>query len=122
MAKTDKKHLIVSYNNLIGELQGQFNEYYPNGYADVVQKITKPNGDVIFVVPFETEDTSYMVKVDIKIDNKFSDDDFEKNLFDSNEGESNNDDDDDEINEEKSKVVLMHGDYSSVDRADEVGE
>ena len=122
MAKNDKKHLITNYHNLTEELQSQFNDYYCNGYADFAQKITKPNGDIIFVVPFETEDISYMVKVDIKIDSKMSDDDFEKNLFSSEDEEEDNNNANGEANEGKSKVVLMHGDYSSIDRADEVVE
>ncbi|MDR0789504.1 MAG: hypothetical protein LBO06_01770 [Bacteroidales bacterium] len=122
MAKNDKKHLIVSYYNLTGELQSQFNDCYPTGYADFVQKITKPNGDTIFVVPFETADASYMVKVDVKIDNRFSEEEFERGLFNTEDEDEETNTADSETGEGKSKIVLMHGDYSSVDRADEPSE
>ncbi|MDR1006335.1 MAG: hypothetical protein LBL74_05680 [Bacteroidales bacterium] len=122
MAKTNKKHLIISYNNLSEDLQSRFSELYNAGYADIVQKITKPNGSVIFVVPFETEDISYMVKVDVKIDDKLSDDEFEKDLFNVEEDDDSIDKDNVDESDSKHNIVLIHGDYSSVDTADDISE
>ncbi|MDR1725616.1 MAG: hypothetical protein LBR28_04425 [Bacteroidales bacterium] len=118
MAKNNKKRLIISYHNLSEELQAAFNELYSEGYTDKIQKITKPNGSNIFVVPFETEDVSYMVKIDVKIDEHLSDEDFEKDLFNVEGDEDDMGSVDEEGKESKSKIVLMHGDYSTVDRAD----
>ena len=80
--RTRKKNLIVSYKNLSDELKERFKETYPEGYRDYLQRFEKPNGDIIFVAPMETEDTAYMVKFDVKIDTTFTDDDIEKDFFD----------------------------------------
>jgi len=80
--RTRKKNLIVSYKNLSEKLKELFMEQYPDGYTDHLQRFEKPNGDVIFVVPMETEDTMYMIKFDVKIDTSFTDDDSEKDYFD----------------------------------------
>lgn len=76
-----KKRVIISYQNLSEELVEIFKEKYPHGYSEYITKITKPNNDVIFVVPIETEDATYLVKVDVKIDNKLTEEDFDKILF-----------------------------------------
>lgn len=80
--RTHKKNLIVSYKNLSDELKELFKEKYPEGYKDYLQRFDKPNGDTIFVVPMETEDTVYMIKFDVKIDTTLTDDDVEKDFFD----------------------------------------
>jgi hypothetical protein len=121
MSKKIKKRLIISYHNLTKELLAAFNEMYPDGYTDFIQKIKKTDGSLMFVIPFETEDTSYMVKVDVKIDERISENDFDKDLFGEDADEETTTLDE-EGKESNSKVVLMHGDYSSVDRADEVAE
>ena len=77
-----KKNLIVSYKSLSEELKEMFKERYPEGYTDYLQRFEKPNGDVIFVVPMETDDTVYMVKFDVKIDTTYSDDDMDKDYYD----------------------------------------
>ena len=80
--RTRKKNLIVSYKNLSDKLKEMFTEQYPDGYSEHLQRFEKPNGDVIFVVPMETEDTMYMIKFDVKIDTSYTDDDTEKDFFD----------------------------------------
>ena len=41
-------------------------------------RIDKPNGDFFYVVPYETDEVSYLVKIDVKIDDSTDDvdDDF----------------------------------------------
>lgn len=80
--RTRKKNLIVSYKNLSEQLKEMFMERYPDGYKDYLQRFEKPNGETIFVVPMETDDTVYMIKFDVKIDTTYSDDDSEKDFFD----------------------------------------
>lgn len=79
-ARKHKKNLIVSYKNLTDDLKELFKEAYPEGYNNYITKFVKPNGEAIFVVPFETEDTAYMVKFDVKIDTLGED--LDKALFD----------------------------------------
>jgi len=76
-----KKKVIISYQNLSDELLEIFKEKYPYGYSEHITKITKPNNDVIFVVPIETDDATYLVKVNVKVDNKLTEEDFDKILF-----------------------------------------
>ncbi len=78
-----KNNLIVSYKNLTDDLKEKFKEAYPEGYNNYLQKFVKPNGEAIFVVPFETNDTAYMVKFEVKIDTLGED--LDKALFDDEE-------------------------------------
>ena len=70
MAPSAKKRLVVSFNNMAPELQEEVKAAYPTGYTDFMMRIDKPNGDFFFAVPFETEEISYLVKIDVKIDDK----------------------------------------------------
>lgn len=114
-----KKNLIISYKNLTDELRELFKEAYPEGYSDYLQKTIKPNGEPIFVVPLETDETMYMVKFDVKIDSGMLDDDPEPGMF----GEDKGDDGEfaplsEAIDKEEgtSKVgALKHGSYDDID-------
>lgn len=78
---SNKKRLVVSFNNLPAELQEEVKQFYPAGYFDAMIRIDKPNGDFFYAVPFETEEISYLVKIDVKIDD-LSDDDDDKEYYD----------------------------------------
>ena len=73
-----KKRLVTSFNNLTTEQQDEVKALYPRGYAEVMTRIDKPNGDFFYVVPYETDEVSYLVKIDGKIDDSTDDvdDDF----------------------------------------------
>ena len=68
MAPSTKKRLVVSLKNMTPELQEEVKAAYPLGYSDYMIRIEKPNGEFFFAVPFETEEISYLVKIDVKID------------------------------------------------------
>lgn len=100
----NKRKVIISFHNLPPDALEAFKEKYPYGYSDYITKVIKPNNDVIYVVPLDTEDAAYLVKVDVKVDNKMSEEDFDKLLFrgvsgpidkitdnDSDNGESDHD-------------------------------
>ena len=80
MAPNAQKRLVVSFNNLPAELQEALKAAHPAGFADVMMRIPKPNGEFFFAVPFETEEISYLVKIDVKIDDTNPDDD-DKDIF-----------------------------------------
>lgn len=80
MVTNAKKRLVVSFNNLPAELQEAIKVAYPAGFADVMIRVPKPNGEFFFAVPFETEEISYLVKIDVKIDDTNPDDD-DKDIF-----------------------------------------
>lgn len=83
-----KKRVVTSYEKLTPELHDALKVRYPYGYTDHMIRIDKPNGEFFYAVALETEDTSYLVKVNVKIDTK-SDEELEKDLF------AEGDDDDD---------------------------
>lgn len=98
MAPSAKKRLVTSFNNLAPELQDAVKATYPLGYTDYMMRIDKPNGDFFFAVPFETEEISYLVKIDVKIDD-MSGEEEDKDYYDDDlkgADELANDDSDDE--------------------------
>jgi hypothetical protein len=117
--KKRKNNLIVSYKNLSEELKEKLKEAYPDGYNDHLQRFTKPNGEVIFVVPFETPDTNYMVKFEVVIDTLGED--LEKALFDDDEDSGKEDEfapisealEKEEIDPSHKERVLRHGDFET---------
>ena len=98
MAPSAKKRLVVSFNNMAPELQEEVKAAYPAGYTDFMMRIDKPNGDFFFAVPFETEEISYLVKIDVKIDDASGEEE-DKDYYDDDlkgADELANDDSDDE--------------------------
>ncbi len=115
----NKKKLIVSYKNLSDELKELFKEAYPDGYTDHLQRTVKPNGDSIFSVPLETEDTTYMVKFEVKIDSGLVDEDLDKDLYGDDEEKEMKFDtlesvDKDSDVKDHTERQLHHGDYEDV--------
>lgn len=84
-----KKKLIVSYKNLPDNIRELFKETYPEGYSDYIQKTVKPNGEPLFTVPLETDDTSYMIKFDMKIDTGLVEEDLDKDMYGDEEQSEN---------------------------------
>lgn len=75
-----RKRVVTSYANLSPELQEAFKEKYPLGYLDSMIRIDKPSGDFFYGVMLETEDTNYLVKVKVKIDDK-SAEELDKDIY-----------------------------------------
>lgn len=63
-----KKRLVVNFHNLPAELQEQLKKKYPFGFTEDMIRIDKPNGEFFYAVVFETEDISYLVQIDVKVD------------------------------------------------------
>lgn len=79
MTNNTKKRIVTSIHNLTPEQLEEVKALYPRGFSEVMSRIDKPNGDFFYVVPYETEDTSYLLKIDVKIDDSadsVEDDDF----------------------------------------------
>ena len=72
-----KKRLVISYKNCPSEVVQAIKEKYPQGYGDAIIKVEKPNGDFFHAITVDFEDVSYLVKVDVKIDN-LTEEEFEK--------------------------------------------
>ncbi len=81
-----KKRLVVSYKSCPVEVLQAIKEKYPAGYGDAVIKVQKPSGDFFHAITIDLEDTSYLVKVDVKIDN-LTEEEFEKQFGGSNDAD-----------------------------------
>ena len=80
-AMANKKHLVASFHNLSPELQEEIKQKYPLGFTDAMIRVDKPNGDFFYAVPYDTNEISYLVKIDVKIDD-LSEDEEEKEYYD----------------------------------------
>lgn len=113
-----KKNLIISYKNLSEDLRELFKETYPEGHADHLQKTIKPNGEPIFVVPLETEDTMYMVKFNVQIDSGMVEEDLDKDLYDDKGDEGEFAPLSEAIDKEEGNLkvgALKHGAYEDIE-------
>lgn len=72
--------MVTSYANLTPVLLEMLKKRYPLGYSDHMIRIDKPNGDFFYAVMLETDDTSYLVKLNVKIDTKVEEE-FEKDYY-----------------------------------------
>ena len=69
----NKKNVIVHISNITPEVQEALEEKYPDGFQHHVFKVTKPNKDFFYAITVDTQDTSYLIKVDVKIDTATND-------------------------------------------------
>lgn len=76
----EKKKLVVHINNLSSEILEKLLQKYPDGYMNHIIKVPRKNNDFFYAVMLDTEDTSYLIKVDVKIDN-VTDDKLSEQLF-----------------------------------------
>ena len=76
--------MVISYKNCPTKVIQAIKEKYPLGYGDALIKVQKPTGDFFHAITIDFEDVSYLVKVDVKIDN-LTEEEFEKQ-FGSNAG------------------------------------
>ena len=100
----EKKRIIKSYEKLDPELQERLKELYPYGYSNKLIRLNNSKNETFFAVPLETEDTTYMVKVQVEKIKKFDDsedefhfsvgdDDFDNSTSESSEDPGYDDDD-----------------------------
>lgn len=69
----EKKKIVVSYKNLDPEIRKELDRQYPGGYQEDIIKIDKGDGAHFFALPLETEDTKYLVKIDVRVDQNHDD-------------------------------------------------
>ena len=74
MTTNSKRRLITSIHNLSPEQLAELKTLYPLGFNDVMIRYDKPDGTFFYTVPYETEDTYYRVKIDVKVDDGADDD------------------------------------------------
>ena len=64
----DKKRVAISSKNLSPELLDEVKKKYPYGWTDHMIRIDKSPTDFFYAIMLETEDTNYLIKVDVKVD------------------------------------------------------
>ncbi len=69
-----KKKIVTSYQNLSDSIKEKVKEKYPYGYQDSMIRIDKGPNDFFYAIMLETEEVSYLIKIDVKVDNKLVDD------------------------------------------------
>ena len=102
---TNKRRSVISFNNLPLEIQEAVKAVYPYGYSEAMMRINKPNGDFFFAVPFETDEVSYLVKIDVKIDDPTEDDDDKEYYDDEIKGADQIQDDEEEEEERRPSPI-----------------
>ncbi len=118
-ADNGKRRLIVSYEKLSEEDKNLLEEKYEGEIMEHIQTVTRPDGTTMYVVPLETAENIYMVKLDLKVDTKITSEDFDKDILD-NEKDSGNITSLDNIESGGGKSFnLKHGDYSSMESIEE---
>ena len=72
-----KRNVIKSLHKLSPMLRSQFKDHYRGDYLSIARRISGVNGEIYTVVPFETDDTMYMVKIKLRNErrNSFQTDD-----------------------------------------------
>ncbi|MDR0295393.1 MAG: hypothetical protein LBH91_04275 [Prevotellaceae bacterium] len=89
-----KRRLIVSYKNLTQEQIDVWREKYPRGYSDYmsdIMRFDKPDNSFFYYVILDMEDTTLLVKVDVKVDSDYEE--VEKEIFGGGPDNTNNDND-----------------------------
>ena len=105
-----KKKLVISYKNCPAKVMQAIKEKYPLGYGDSIIKVQKPNGEFFHAITIDFEDVSYLVKVDVKIDN-LTEEEFEKQFGSSAGADADGADFDGKDNENPDNVASPDSNY-----------
>ena len=104
-----KKRVIISYKNCSEDVLRAIREKYPAGYGDDVIKVDKPNGDFFHAITVDLEDVSYLVKINVKIDNLTAEE-FDKQ-FGPNAGDEGNGDYEVKESEDPDNIASTDSNY-----------
>jgi hypothetical protein len=75
MAAKQKKRRIISLENLEPAVKEALMKKYPSGFEPFIQKIQGLKGETLTIVPLETEDSIFMIKVKPEAQKVAGDDD-----------------------------------------------
>jgi hypothetical protein len=74
----EKKRLIVNIDNLPEGVLEAIRKKYPHGYNDYVIKVPKGISDHFYAITVDTENASYLVKVNVRVDSIIDNDEKEE--------------------------------------------
>jgi hypothetical protein len=86
-----KKRVIKNIDNISDEIKEAIREKYPDGWQNVVMRVNKADKTFFHAITVDTDDTSYMIKVNVKVDS------IEELERLENQDDDNQDDDDETI-------------------------
>ncbi|MFO7657258.1 MAG: hypothetical protein R6W78_09335 [Bacteroidales bacterium] len=58
-----KKRIIKRYEQLPEDILEKLKVQYPDGFEDSLISFTNPKGEIEFGLPYETDDTTYLIKM-----------------------------------------------------------
>lgn len=95
--QTNRKKLIINYADVNPELMEAIRKKYPLGWINHTIKVPLSNGNFFFAITLDTDDTSYLIKVPVKVDTKTEkDEDFFDSALDLKDTDEREEDDDEE--------------------------
>lgn len=97
----NRKKVIISYSNITPDILHAIQEKYPDGWANFVIKVNKSNNDFFHAITVDLGDTSYLVKVNVKVDSVNSLKDFEKEHVEADHSHDEAHDHDEDSDHEK---------------------
>ena len=65
-----KKRIVTSFDKLTPDIIEAIYKKYPDGWANHVMRVNKPNGEFFHAITIDTAEISYLVKVNVKVDTK----------------------------------------------------
>ncbi|MEQ8927081.1 MAG: hypothetical protein RLO81_14775 [Fulvivirga sp.] len=87
----EKKRVIKSLENLDSDLKALLKKNYPDGFEGHLMRLQNAKKEPFFVVPLETSDTMYLVKIAVtkNSDGEYDIDEEENDMGDDDENISN---------------------------------
>jgi hypothetical protein len=64
------KRVITSIEKISSEVLDAIRKKYPDGWSHHVRRISKPNGEFFHGITIDMGDTSYLIRVNVKVDSK----------------------------------------------------
>lgn len=86
----EKKRVIKNIDTISDEVKEAIRAKYPDGWGNHVLRVNKGNNEFFHVITVDTADTSYMIRVNVKVD---SVEELEKLESQDSGGDSDEDDD-----------------------------
>lgn len=88
----EKKRVIKSLENLDPAIRVLLKKEYPDGFENSLMRLTNAQNEPFFVVPLETDETNYLVKIAVTKNSQGG--------YEVDEDENLDDDDDIDINDD----------------------
>ena len=109
----EKKRIVTSFEKLKPEIKELLRAKYPDGFQDDVMKVSKGPDSFFHAVTLDTPEISYLIKVEVKIDNLNELEESFASSYSSYEGEPKMKDSDggEEEEEDEPSVPFEEDDY-----------